>query len=486
MDNMFARLFNAHLKPAPAPDRWPDDLLLAQLTKKDALRLSDAFAGTFVSGRTGSGKTSGPGRLLAKRFLRANFGGLVLCQKNDEPDLWRKYLDETGRTGDGVFFGENPAHSFNFIDYESAAAGIDLSENIVNLLIEAASVTSTEAKSGKDEAFWLAERKKLIRNMLGLLLPVDKSTDMRRMKLMLDDAPRSIEQAESAKWKGHSMIWRYLQQAEKHYAKRGHEFELISNYWMREFPAAPDKQRGAVEADFTGLFDSFLRGKMFDIFCRGTTTSPDDVLTGKVIVVALPVSDYHEVGQYAGVIWKYLTQRAAQRRRIASPETVRPVFIWADEAQYFANRNDQTFQTTARSSRICTVYMTQNLPNYYVAFGGQGGEHRVHSLLGNLATKFFCQNDDNVTNEWAAKTIDKATAYKITSTHSGSIQSTQGVSESLGLSEQEEFSCQTREFLQLATGGIPNNRIVEAIAFRSGHTWRNGKRWVKVAFDQGY
>ena len=42
------------------------------------------------------------------------------------------------------------------------------------------------------------------------------------------------------------------------------------------------------------------------------------------------------------------------------------------------------------------------------------------------------------------------------------------------------------EFLQLATGGIPNNRIVEAIAFRSGHTWRNGKRWVKVAFDQGY
>src|SRR6516225_6228977 len=108
MDNMFARLFNAHLKPAPAPDRWPDDLLLAQLTKKDALRLSDAFAGTFVSGRTGSGKTSGPGRLLAKRFLRANFGGLVLCQKNDEPDLWQNTSTKPAGQGMACFSARTP------------------------------------------------------------------------------------------------------------------------------------------------------------------------------------------------------------------------------------------------------------------------------------------------------------------------------------------------------------------------------------------
>lgn len=56
--------------------------------------------------------------------------------------------------------------------------------------------------------------------------------------------------------------------------------------------------------------------------------------------------------------------------------------------------------------------LTQNLPNYYVEFGGhEAGVHRVHSLLGNLAIKFFCGNDDTVTNEWASKTIDKTVQY---------------------------------------------------------------------------
>jgi hypothetical protein len=49
-----------------------------------------------------------------------------------------------------------------------------------------------------------------------------------------------------------------------------------------------------------------------------------------------------------------------------------------------------------------------------VEFGGhEAGVHRVHSLLGNLAIKFFCGNDDTVTNEWASKTIDKTVQYRV-------------------------------------------------------------------------
>ena len=60
----------------------------------------------------------------------------------------------------------------------------------------------------------------------------------------------------------------------------------------------------------------------------------------------------------------------------------------------------------ARSSRVATVFLTQNLPNYYLEFGGtEAGVYRVHSLLGNLAIKFFCWNDDTLTNEWASKNI---------------------------------------------------------------------------------
>jgi hypothetical protein len=94
---------------ARLPKAWPDDLVLCRLSSssKDTVTLADAKTGVLITGQTGEGKTSGPGRLLAKAYLRAGFGGLVLCAKIDEADLWRKYLRETDREADGIFFGEN-------------------------------------------------------------------------------------------------------------------------------------------------------------------------------------------------------------------------------------------------------------------------------------------------------------------------------------------------------------------------------------------
>src|SRR6201990_1093313 len=102
------------------PKTWPDNLPLCRLSSsaKDTLTLADGKTGVLITGQTGRGKTSGPGRLLAKAYLRAGFGGLVLCAKIDEADLWRNYLRETGREADGIFFGENAEHSFNFLSYE--------------------------------------------------------------------------------------------------------------------------------------------------------------------------------------------------------------------------------------------------------------------------------------------------------------------------------------------------------------------------------
>ena len=73
----------------------------------------------MITGQTGKGKTSGPGRLLAKAYLRAGFGGLVLCAKVDEADLWRKYLGETGREADGIFFGEDTMNTESSIPHRS-------------------------------------------------------------------------------------------------------------------------------------------------------------------------------------------------------------------------------------------------------------------------------------------------------------------------------------------------------------------------------
>jgi hypothetical protein len=53
---------------------------------------------------------------------------------------------------------------------------------------------------------------------------------------------------------------------------------LIADYWMHEHPSTDTRTRSNVIADYTGLLDAFLRGKIYDIFCKATTVSPDDIL----------------------------------------------------------------------------------------------------------------------------------------------------------------------------------------------------------------
>src|SRR4051812_24964904 len=73
-------------------DSWNLDQRICSFSNHaaDVWRLRDACEGTLIAGASGSGKTSGSGRLLAKSMLRGGFGGLVLCAKSDEPELWRQ------------------------------------------------------------------------------------------------------------------------------------------------------------------------------------------------------------------------------------------------------------------------------------------------------------------------------------------------------------------------------------------------------------
>src|ERR1700730_3457035 len=88
----------------PTAEYWPLDLPLIRFSERrpDTWTLADACQGVLIMGENGSGKTSGSGQILARRYLQSGFGGLVLCYKTDEADLWRKYLTETGRSGDAL------------------------------------------------------------------------------------------------------------------------------------------------------------------------------------------------------------------------------------------------------------------------------------------------------------------------------------------------------------------------------------------------
>ena len=64
---------------------WPLDLRLVQFSRypEDFWTVADACQGVLILGENGSGKTSASGRLFARKYLQAGFGGLVLCFKTD-------------------------------------------------------------------------------------------------------------------------------------------------------------------------------------------------------------------------------------------------------------------------------------------------------------------------------------------------------------------------------------------------------------------
>ena len=464
-------------------DPWPLDLPLVKFSKLDAdvWTLSDAFQGVLIMGENGSGKTSGSGELLARKYLQAGFGGLVLCFKTDEAELWRSYLKRAGREDDGRYFSVDNGFRFNFMDYEGQKSDVDLAENLVTLLVDVASIQKRTEASGSEAHFWLPQKKKLIRNSIELLLMANEPIQLRSLYRMISEAPKSPEQTKDPDWQRDNYLFRLLQKAESRAAAHP-EWELIANYWMRERPVLNSKTRETIDADFTGMFDPLTRGKIGELFGTATNLTPDDILDGKVVVIDIPIARYREVGQYAALIWAQLFQRAVDRRSYEAPDG-RPVFLWEDEAHYFTIEQDALFQTTARSKGISVVRLTQNLPNFLDAYG-RDGNHKVDTLLGNHATKIFHRNGDPTTNEWASKVIAKETAYKHSLSNSGSLQSTNGFSSNTSVTEVEADSCPPKEFIGLRNGGKKNDYTVEGILFQSGRLWNKNQRWTLRRFKQ--
>jgi hypothetical protein len=178
-----------------------------------------------------------------------------------------------------------------------------------------------------------------------------------------------------------------------------------------------------------------------------------------------------------------------------------PVFLWIDECQFFVSSYDTSFAATARSARVCTTMLSQNLPGLYDALGkDKGGEHKADALLGNLTTKIWHSNADRVTNQYAADTIAQTWQLKRSANQGSSSNMTQSagdltrdtttnvnLSENSGSSTQEQmaFQIEPQQFTALRTGGPRNGLEVDGIVFKPGREWNaTGKNFMRVIFKQ--
>jgi hypothetical protein len=383
------------------------DRPLLRLSDKDTFTLRDAVQGVAAFGGIGSGKTTGSGAALAAAYLRAGMGGLVLCAKPEEAELWRGYCAKHGRSASLIDWdGSTPG--FNFLNYELARQGGGGINTVVETLMRVIEIATLASpmQSRAGEAFWIDTQRQVLRNSIPVLHAATGTVRVADILRFVRSAPVAPAQMADAAWQREAFFFAAFQAARPHLDDATGE-RLIS-YWRNDFATLDAKTRGNIVISLTTALDRFNHGWLAGAFCGATTIVPELSFHGAIILLNMPALTRNEDGIIAQQLFKYMWQRAVLARNGLDPaQRTRPVFLWADEAQYFVNSFDAEYQSTCRGSLACTVYISQSLPTYYAKLGAEGGHDRVHHLLGNFATRIWHNNACAETNEWAAKTLGR-------------------------------------------------------------------------------
>ncbi len=479
------------------------------LSPQDPFTIGDACEGVHVFGATGAGKTSGPGRAFALAMLRSGMGGLVLCAKSDEPATWVRYAAEAGRSGDLVLITpveEGGQFTFNILDHElnRSTAGAGYASNIVEVLSTLAEVGETgSGGSGggggvENGAFWATSRRVMLRHAVVILDAALGRIELADIHRLVLSAPQTRDEVADPDWQARSFCFTMIEEANRASLSdsKRRDLELAFEYFLGEFAGLADKTRSIIVACFTGMCDDILRAPLRELLCGATTITPETAFEGKILVVAMPVKQWGRVGRYHAAAWKLGFQQAAERRPPTTPQDqLRPAFLFADEYHHFVTANDREFQSTARSSRICTVVMSQNRPAYLAAVGGSDPRSVVDGLLGNLRTQILCANGDSVTNQWAEETIARGWVTNISTSSSdqrpsgmgGAGGATAGRQTGTSSSRALEPKVLAETFTTLRTGGPHNGLMVDAVVFRPGRRWRRSNApYLRVTFNQGF
>lgn len=472
--------------------------------------LKNAAEGCLITGACGSGKSSASARTIAIKYLKSGFGGLVLTCKKSELDDWREYCELADRTRDLIVVRPDGHHQFDFLKYLTETNTGSNTGNVLEVL-KTVIQASEEKSSGKsDDPFWENSLDMLLYHVLDLC-QVAGISGIEAMYEIVQTLPKyefepkkeskatAFQEAfEKAKEVVSEKIKEWYRQLSAYEQKEliddtafnravmkalpeARLLRLLDVFFFETFKELSPKTRSIIELSFSSFLLRLMRDPIYSIFCSGGITfRPEDCFAGKIVVLALPVKEYHKVGRDAQILCKYIFQVAWEKRDVSLND--RPLFIFADESQHFIHPHDTTFQATARSSRVCTVYITQNLPILQSAMGGARSKERVQSFIATLNTKIWHANNCVESNTWASSLIGDGDIYS----PSRSIQTGEKYSQSDSISIKTEKVVRTENFGLLRTGGAHNDFKAEAYVHVQGDPLFNGVNYNKVKFSQKY
>jgi hypothetical protein len=369
----------------------------------DYWRLRDACEGALILGMPASGKTSASGFMLSQSFLTAGFGGLVMTAKTDEARRWQKLCARAGRSQDCVVINADSPHKLNLLAYETQRPGkrVGVTKDLINFFRTLIAIVSRESRHKRTDPFWVNSTNDLMEKLFEVFQLAGEPLSIDALNHFLNKAPRK----RTEQWQTLPCFGRVLTRAKEGIknAEDQRIFDGCREYWTETFPNIADATRSGIVTGFTSMAATLMGRGLYELVCAETTLTPESILSGKIVILDLPSKgDDGEGGLLVQSAWKYLLQRAIERRADKGLETARPVFLWEDEGHLFFSQHDVEFQPTARDCRCAHVVISQNLHNFF-----QLGHNpdAVKAVFSSMNTHIFHANGDLETNKWASERI---------------------------------------------------------------------------------
>jgi len=467
----------------------PLDAPLIQLGPGEMLAVRGLLnGGIAIFGRAGSGKSSSSGKQLGAAIVNHKAsGGLILAAKPEDVPMWKRIFEAAGRSADLFVFSPYEKLRCNFLDYEMRRGGH--TRNIVQCMsIIGESADGSNTRGGERDRYWEKQEERMTFNMVEVVKRATGKVSAKDMQRFLVDAAFSREQVASHEWrKGFHCECLEAGHNAKKTRSEANDFQLAADYWLGEFPSMADKTRSSILAGVMGLLHVFNTGVVSDLVSGETNITPDDMFDRKWVIVDMSPTEWGQLGSFVCSGWKFLTQRRVLRRDTKPSDCIN--VIWADEAQQFVNSYDAHYIAQCRSHLGCMVFLSQSLPGYYAALGGESGKHQTQALLANFSTTIFhaCCSE---TAEFATKKIGK----RLETFFGGSTNPPIDAFDELfgnkrftgSFSEHYENILQDNVFQNgLRTGGKSNGYACDAIIIKSGEPFSTGENWLFKTFYQG-
>lgn len=451
----------------------------------DNFFVRDLFEHCFIAGSTGAGKTSTLGYYLAKSILQVEklpeqekIGMVVFLYKASDLALWQSWCEEHHRLDDMIVIGDDGSYAFNLLEYYKDKEVISAVDALMNL-----SGLSLGGSSQKEsEHYWEQAKRQRLHRLILLNQLSGEPLNISTLYKLHSSSPQYGEQLQDKIFLGQSYCLQMLGKAADRMGEDHPQFQLVEDYFLREMPYMADRTQSSILSLTSAILEPFISSPLLNkLFCQDTTLSLDHLLTGKIVILNLPIQQWEFSGKLAQMLFKYVLQKRIESRNLQ--ELPNPVCFWLDEFQHYISAYDALFLSTARSARAGCILLTQNISSLYAQIGGNGrmAEEKVNALLSLTNHKFFMAQNSYITNEFASKTI----GLGIRNLHSttASFQS-RGLEGSAGISEQYQYQIMPKEFTMLKRGGKHHQGVVEVYLTATGKIFSNGKNYLKLRLQQ--